>query len=297
MIQDIGNYKYDNAYHPIKPDQDCYVMHYEKRKMLVKKEGEDIDFPRFRDLEEQNPNIYQDAIYLFKIDEMRFYLVNALQVPGMDQDERADSALTDMTEKEHCVYEMLETMEFRGAKPRYLAFAGITGYQLFQWYGSRRFCGRCGSRMRHDEKERMMYCDQCHQMEFPKICPAVIVGVKDGNRLLMTKYAGRTFKKYALIAGFCEIGETVEETVQREVMEEVGLKVKNIQYYKSQPWSFSDTLLMGFMCDLEEPGEIHLDENELAVAEWFEREDIPLDDPTKAALTQEMILMFKEGKL
>ena len=75
----------------------------------------------------------------------------------------------------------------------------------------------------------------CGNMEYPKICPAVIVGVTDGDRLLMSKYAGRAYKNYALIAGFTEIGETVEQTVAREVMEEVGLKVKNIRYYKASP--------------------------------------------------------------
>ena len=74
--------------------------------------------------------------------------------------------------------------------------------------------------MVHDEKERMMRCPSCGLMEFPKICPAVIVGVTDGNRILMSKYAGRSYKIYALLAGFTEIGETVEETVAREVMEE-----------------------------------------------------------------------------
>ena len=116
-------------------------------------------------------------------------------------------------------------------------------------------------------------------MEFPKICPAVIVGVTDGNRILMSKYAGRSYKKYALLAGFTEIGETVEETVAREVMEEVGLKVKNIRYYKSQPWAFSDTLLMGFYCDLDGDAEVTLDEEELALAEWFERDEIPVERP------------------
>ena len=132
---------------------------------------------------------------------------------------------------------------FRYAEPQYLAFAGITGYQLNNWYRNRKFCGRCGHKMRHDEKERMMRCDHCGNMEFPKICPAVIIGVTDGDKILMSKYAGRAYKKYGLLAGFTEIGETIEETVQREVMEEVGLKVKNIRYYKSQPWSFSDTIL------------------------------------------------------
>lgn len=123
-------------------------------------------------------------------------------------------------------------------------------------------------------------------MEFPKICPAVIVGVTDGNRILMSKYAGRSYKKYALLAGFTEIGETVEETVAREVMEEVGLKVKNIRYYKSQPWAFSDTLLMGFYCDLDGDAEVTLDEEELALAEWFERDEIPVE-PSRDSLTNE----------
>jgi len=133
-------------------------------------------------------------------------------------------------------------------------------------------------------------------MEYPKICPAVIIGLTDGNRILMSKYAGRSYKKYALLAGFTEIGETVEETVAREVMEEVGLKVKNIRYYKSQPWSFSDTLLMGFYCDLDGDGTVTLDREELALAEWFEREEIP-DVTSTESLTNEMIMRFKNGEI
>lgn len=150
--------------------------------------------------------------------------------------------------------------------------------------------------MKKDGKERMLYCEECHNMEFPKICPATIIGVIDGSRILMSKYAGRTYKKYALLAGFVEIGETVEETVKREVMEEVGLKVKNVRYYKSQPWSFSDTVLMGFYCDLDGEDSITLDEEELALAEWFEREEIPVE-PSRDSLTNEMIMKFKNGEV
>ena len=104
--------------------------------------------------------------------------------------------------------------------------------------------------MEHDGKERMMRCPECGLMEFPKICPAVIIGVIHGDSILMSKYAGRDYRDYALLAGFSEVGETIEETVRREVMEEVGLEVSDIMYFKSQPWSFSDTLLMGFFCRL-----------------------------------------------
>ena len=143
-----------------------------------------------------------------------------------------------------------------------------------------------------------MRCPDCGQMEYPKISPAVIVGILHNGKLLMSKYAGRdNITYYALIAGFTEIGESIEETIRREVMEEVGLKVKNIRYYKSQPWSFSETILMGFFVDLEGDDEtITLDTEELATAEWFTREDAP-PQPLNISLTSEMIWQFKHGKV
>ena len=140
-----------------------------------------------------------------------------------------------------------------------------------------------------------MRCPACGLMEFPKICPAVIVAVTDHDRILMSKYAGREYTSYALLAGFAEVGETIEETVQREVMEEVGLKVKNLTYYKSQPWSFSDTLLMGFFCELDGSDQIRLDEEELSLAEWVKREDMQVT-ADQISLTNEMMLAFQKGE-
>ena len=168
--------------------------------------------------------------------------------------------------------------------------------QLAEWYRSRRFCGCCGAVMVHSTEERMMQCPECGLMEYPKISPAVIIGLIHENKILMSKYAGRAYKNYALLAGFSEIGESVEETVHREVMEEVGLKVGKLHYYKSQPWSFTDTLLMGFYAELEGGEDITLDQTELSMAEWFEREEIPVTYED-CSLTNEMIMAFKEGKI
>lgn len=277
MIQDIAPHTFDNAYRNPAPGPDSYALYYEGQTVLVDLlvDGT-FDFPKFRDLEALNNDIYHTYTYLFSIDGRPFYLLDHITVP-------APSGFT-----------MENIRMFRGSAPRHLAFAGITGHQLYLWYESSRYCGRCGAPLRPHETERMMYCDACHQMDYPRISPAVIIGVTDGSRLLLSKYNGRTYKKYALLAGFTEIGETLEETVKREVMEEVGLKVSNVRYYKSQPWSFSGTLLVGYFCDLAEPGEIRLDENELALAEWFEREDIPLEDDDHASLTHEMIRYFKK---
>lgn len=278
MIQDIAPHHYDNAYRPMPPEKHSFVLYYEGRQCLMRCTENQIQFPTFRELEEVCPGIYEEYTYLFSVDGERYYLV-----PRMDLEQ---------LQKYH-----LENVDvFRQADPQYRAFVGVTGYQLHRWYQTHRYCGRCGTPTRQDTKERMLYCEKCGNMEYPKICPATIIGVTDGNRILLSKYAGRTYKKYALLAGFTEIGETIEETVQREVMEEVGLKVKNIRYYKSQPWSFSDTLLMGFYCDLDGEDKIRLDREELALAEWFEREELPVE-PSRDSLTNEMIMKFKNHEV
>ena len=141
----------------------------------------------------------------------------------------------------------------------------------------------------------MMRCPTCGNMIFPRISPAAIIAVCDGDRLVLSKYAGRAYTRFALIAGFLEIGETAEEGVAREVMEEVGLKVKNIRYYKSQPWGIAGNLLLGYFCDLDGDDTIRIDENELSEAGWYDRNALPAKDDG-ISLTREMIRIFSEGK-
>lgn len=243
----------------------------------MKKDGETMTLPSFGELEGKVENLYENYIYLFSIDEEHFYLIPDLDtslLPG---------------------YQFEITRVLRTAEPQYLAFAGITGYQLFQWYSKRRFCGCCGKPMVHDKHERKMICPACGNGEYPVLSPAVIVGVTNGDKLILSKYEGRNHTRYAMIAGFAEIGETIEETVHREVMEEIGVKVKNLRYYKSQPWSFSGTLLFGFYCDLDGDDTLTVDHDELSMASWFDREDIP-DEGDNISLTKEMMMAFKHGK-
>lgn len=279
MIQDISPYQYKNEYIPGQPKDGSIILLYDGRKLLLKKEKDTISFPAYREITECGNNALSrsEYTYLFSIDRQDFYLGEhafPADLPG---------------------YTWEDIRICRNTSPKYLGFAGITGWQLYRWYGSRRFCGRCGSRLEKDKKERMLFCPECKLMEYPKICPAVIIGVTDGDRILMSKYAGREYQKYALLAGYTEIGETLEDTVRREVMEEVGLKVKNITYYKSQPWSFSDTLLVGFFCELDGEDKIVLDQDELSLAQWFAREDIPAEDDD-CSLTNEMMMAFKMSR-
>ena len=279
MIQDIAPHEYHNEYRPVLPSPKSYALYYEDGKALLKKRGEQIDFPTFRDMEKIVPDIYERYTYLFSIDGDNFYLTQKLD---LDNEELLK------------ICELRTTDCFRGGEPQHMAFAGITGKQLSQWYSRNRFCGACGHRMQQDDKERMLFCPQCHNMVYPNLSPAVIIAITNGDKILLSQYANREYKRFALIAGFAEIGETLEETVRREVREEVGLEVKNIRYYKSQPWSFSESLLAGFFCELDGNDQIRLEEDELAMADWYEREEIPTR-PNNITLTNEMIIRFKNG--
>ncbi len=185
--------------------------------------------------------------------------------------------------------------QLRQMRSKEVCYAIMTGWHLYNWYRTNRLCGCCGTPTEHDSRERMLRCPGCGNMIFPRISPAVIVAVTNGERLLLSKYAGRAYTRYALLAGYTEIGETIEQTVHREVMEEVGLQVKNLRYYKSQPWGVDGNVLMGFFCDVDGSDAIHIDEQELAMADWYPRDALPAQDDG-ISLTREMIRVFGEGK-
>ena len=273
MIQDILPHHFDNVYHPRQPRGEDLVLLYRQGSILIRRA--DMPYLRVRELCDEDRAALQ---YLFAVDDTACYTL-------LGEMKRCPNGM-----------EYVSTRWLRTLRPHVLAMIGISGHQLWSWYRSRTFCGGCGRLMHHDAHERMMRCAHCGRQEYPKICPAVIVAVVDRARdaIVLTRYAGRQYQKYALIAGFCEIGETLEETVRREVMEETGLKVKHLRYYKSQPWSFTDTLLCGFFGELEGSPLITRDERELAEARWVKREDVPMDEEG-ISLTGEMMRVFREG--
>ncbi|MCC8152746.1 MAG: NAD(+) diphosphatase [Tannerellaceae bacterium] len=240
------------------------------------KKNNKIHFPRLKNLTGEDGLLIEEPIYYFSIDNQTYFgLKNWNKIPE-------GFHLTDIN-------------IFRDMSPRQEAFAGVTAFGLAGWYTNHRYCGRCGQKMKQHPKERMLQCTSCSNSEYPKISPAVIVGVINGNKLLLTKYANRPYTNYALIAGFAEIGETIEQTVHREVMAEAGIKVKNIRSYNSQPWGFTDCLLMGFFAELDGDDKITMDKEELAVAEWISRENMEAGN-VALSLTGEMIEYFRTQK-
>lgn len=279
MIQDIAPHKYYVDYQPSVPNDTDLVLIYGHHTILCNFEDPEIRYPSIAEIAAVFPEIKEKAKFLFRIDETDYYELRSPQLP------------------EFGIWKYENTLILRSAVPGWLGFAGITGYQIHTWYTDHTYCGRCGTKMHAPGNERAMQCPSCGALSYPVICPSVIVAITDGDHLLLTKYtpSHSSHRQYALVAGYTEVGETLEQTVHREVMEEVGLKVKNLRYYKSQPWSFSGSLLAGFYCDVDGDPSITLDREELSVAEWFDRASLP-ETPNLISLTGEMIECFRQGK-
>ncbi len=275
MIQDILPSKLDNSFRNVQPQKGDKVIAFRSETLLtaVDPDTNELSFPDWSSFSADTRHIY-----IFSIDEQRYFMAfDAQEVPeGFDYQPMSD----------------IRRLKMGSNVSMYAAFSG---YHLWKWYSASKYCGACGAETEFDAKERAMRCPKCGNIIYPRINPAVIIAVRNGDRLLLTKY-NRGYANYALVAGFTEFGETLEETVQREVMEETGLKVKNIQYYKSQPWGIALDLLVGFVCDVDGDDTIHIDNQELKLGEWVPREEIQLQ-PLKISLTGEMMQMFKEGKL
>lgn len=280
MIQDIAPHQYDVTYHnPDVKDDDIMLIFQEDNILCDRRDGE-IFYPEVKDVAEFVSNMDVNINFLFKIDGISYF------------------ELQHQVISEFSHWRFVPKEQLRKVRPIWKAFAGITGYQIHKWYLEHQFCGCCGRKMNLHGKERAMQCPNCGRVEYPQICPSVIVGIINGNQILMTKYSKNhsSFQKYALVAGYAEIGESLEDTVRREVWEEVGIRVKNIRYYKSQPWSFTAALLVGFFCEVDGDTVIHMDKEELSAAEWFDRNHLPKEHSESAiSLTGEMIEIFKEG--
>lgn len=316
MLQDFGGV-FRNEYIHREIAESDHVMCFQEDKLLIREEGEPC-FPtvgQWRtwtgvsgEAQRGDGERWKDRLqYLFSIDGTSYYLDlpkewNLTKESKLPEEFKLPEECELPEEREMSgernLLEEWNYVPVRSLRNRNVpedCFAAATAYHLYVWYRDNRFCGRCAHRLTADGMERMLRCPVCGNMVYPKIAPAVIIGLVDADRILVSRYANRSYRKYALLAGFTEIGETAEDTVRREVMEEVGLKVRDIVYYKSQPWGFDSNLLMGFFARLEGGDTIRLDREELAVAEWVSRKDDRIwellqDDGV--SLTREMMGFF-----
>jgi NAD+ diphosphatase len=277
MIHEIYPHRFNNHYLPdTYPDENAFILHYKENSLLLKTDGINFELPRKSELSSINKT--SDAIYLFSLDDTPCFLI--LQ----------DLGTVDAP------FFFKELSLFRSVTQHEIAWIIIVGFHLFNWYLHNRFCGKCGHETVHKNDERALICQSCSTTVFPKISPAIIVAVVSGDKILLARNSNFPGRWYSLIAGYVDIGESLEETVVREVKEEVGIDIHNIRYYKSQPWPLSSSMMVGFIADADETQPITVDTKEISEAAWFSRSNIP-EHPSHISIAGEMISKFENDEL
>lgn len=275
MLHEISPKQYHVEFAKKQPGDDAVCFVFKGPEILEKMVDDVLLPPTYGEIKEK----VQKYIYLFAIDDTEYYLADL---------------------KEEDIPEGYGWWIVRNA-PEHRAqdqhFAEYTAYQLYVWYRDNQFCGRCGTHTEADGSLRMLRCPKCGNMIFPRITPAIMVAVTHEDKILVTRYKGRAYKGYAMIAGFNEIGETAEETVRREVLEEVGLHVSEVKYYKSQPWGIDGNLMLGYFAKLDGSSEIDLDRQELAQAAWLSRDELGEDTIRyQYSLAGDLVDAFRRGE-
>lgn len=281
MIQDIEPHKLDNSFARKEAQGDNVVFTFSKGEILLRK-GEDgkLQIPALKQLPGSLEVQKEKAIYVFSIDQEPMFLI----------------LHNDLMEALSEEFEYHNLRDLYKVEPNWAALAGVTASHLNHWYAEHLFCGKCGGVMEHGTKERAMICSKCGNIQYPRISPVIMAAITDGDRILVTRYADRPYKGLALIAGFVEIGESLEGALRREVMEEVGLEVENLSYFGSQPWGFSDSLISGFFVQLSGSDQVRLDRDELSEAVWLSRKELP-EQQSDISITSAMLEAFRTNKI
>lgn len=165
--------------------------------------------------------------------------------------------------------------------------------QIVNWDQTHQYCGRCGAQTEALQGERAKKCSKCDFICYPRISPAVITAVLKDNKILLAHARVFAGNMHSIIAGFVEPGETLEECVKREIMEEVGIQVRDIKYFGSQSWPFPNSMMIGFTAEYES-GEISVDGAEISEAGWFDADNLP-ELPPDMSIARDIINWYIES--
>jgi NAD+ diphosphatase len=277
MIQDIYPHQFNNRFVVTNViSENDYILYYRGNTLLLKGKDDDMEIPRKKDFVTFPGQT--EGIYMFSLNQTSCFLLR--ECPDLESDS----------------FTFQEISFFRTIKRKEIAWISIVGYHLMTWYETNQFCGKCGTRANHKDDERAMVCPACKTAVYPKISPAIIVAILCKDKILLAH--GANFKPdfFSLVAGYADIGESLEDAVIREVKEEVGVDVKNIRYYKSQPWPYSGSMMIGFIAEADDTQPIRIDEKEISEAAWFSRDKLP-NYPLQISIAGEMIEKFERGTL
>ena len=171
----------------------------------------------------------------------------------------------------------------------------VKAYSVIRWDKNHQFCGRCGAPTIHQSQQFERTCVACEMNFYPRISPSIIVLIYREDQVLMARSPHFLPGVYGLIAGFVEVGETIEAAVHREVQEEVGLKIKNIAYFGSQPWPFPDSLMLGFIAEYDS-GQLVIDHDEIEQADWYRYDNLPGRPSTPISIASQLLDHFIQSK-
>jgi NAD+ diphosphatase len=257
---------------PEKRSEPAWWFIFQENKLLTYQKPESVTLPLLIDLNELGLTITRQN-YIGKLDNLHCYVA---EVAGETNPP--------------------EGMAFEGLRQVYgrldedLFWIAARAVQIIDWDRTHQLCGRCGAPLRNRTTERAKECLQCGLLYFPRLAPAIIVLVERGRELLLARSRHFMPGMYSVLAGFVEPGESLEEAVVREVREEVGIEVKNLKYFGSQPWPFPHSLMIGFTATYAS-GEISLDDEEIEDASWFTIDHLPRV-PGKISIARKLIDWF-----
>lgn len=259
---------------PHTPPENALWFLFRKQRFLVIQENETTRIPQTTDLERSHLSTKRHYFFGVLNDQPCY-------VAELGKEQVIPDALTAMDLRQ--VFRRFETDGVQAA--------GLAGH-LLAWHRNHQFCGRCGQANENKEDERAKICPACGLINYPRLSPAIIVAVLRNGKILLAHSTRFPEDFYSVLAGFVEPGETLEGCVRREVMEEVGISVKNIRYFGSQPWPFPDSLMVGFTAEYQD-GEIKEDGVEISHADWFSKDRLPRIPP-RISISRELIDWFVE---
>jgi NAD+ diphosphatase len=257
--------------------EDLWFVYHQDR-LLIRTGANGYLVPRRRDLDKFQPYLIRKQ-FLGSLDQIPCYAAE-LSDQNLVSGSFALKALREL---------------FFGQLDEEMVWIAGQANQLLDWNRSHQFCGKCGRQTEDGQDERAKVCPRCNLTNYPRISPAVIVAVIKGNQILLANNMRFKSGFYSVLAGFVEPGENLEQCVAREIREEVGIFVKNIRYFASQPWPFPNSLMVGFLAEYA-GGEIKTDKTEIRKAAWYTADNLP-SIPPRITIARQLIDWFLKNQL
>lgn len=250
------------------------IICFSDNSILLKKDLDNFSFPNLSEMNEQ----IQHSFCLGKLNQKTLWAIDISSINS----EKLTNNLISITVREAFSILTADQIKLIG-----------TAFQLLNWHKTTNYCANCGKSLVLSTTERAKICESCDTIYYPRINPSIIVSIKKEDQILLARSPRFPEHMYSVIAGFTEVGENLEECVSREIKEEVGVKVKNIQYFKSQNWPFPNSLMVAFTADYDS-GDIEVDNDEIVDAKWFSRQDLP-SIPSNFSVAGQLINAFLDS--